>query len=32
MEIEKSDSVTERQLLALIRTFAGSPAKRRIPR
>ena len=32
MGIEKSDSVTERQLLALIRTFAGSPAKRRIPR
>ena len=32
MEIEKSDSVTERQLLALIRTFAGSPAKRRVPR
>ena len=32
IELEKSGSVTERQLLARIRTFAGSPAKRYLPR
>ena len=32
IEVEKSGSVTERQLLARIRTFAGSPAKRYLPR
>ncbi len=32
IEVEKSGPVTERQLLALIRTFAGSPAKRYLPR
>ena len=30
--MEKSGPVTERQLLARIRTFAGSPAKRYLPR
>jgi len=30
--VEKSGSVTERALLALIRSFAGSPAKRHLPR
>jgi hypothetical protein len=32
IEVEKSGLVTERQLLARIRTFAGSPAKRYLPR
>jgi hypothetical protein len=32
IEVEKSDPITERQLLARIRTFAGSPAKRYLPR
>jgi hypothetical protein len=32
IEVEKSGPITERQLLAQIRTFAGSPAKRRLPR
>jgi hypothetical protein len=32
IEVEKSGPVTERKLLALIRTFAGSPAKRYLPR
>lgn len=32
IEVEKSGPVTERQLLARIRTFAGSPAKRYLPR
>lgn len=32
IEVEKGGSLTERQLLARIRTFAGSPAKRRLPR
>jgi hypothetical protein len=32
MEVQKSGLVTERQLLARIRTFAGSPAKRYVPR
>jgi hypothetical protein len=32
IEVEKSDPLTERQLLARIRTFAGSPAKRHLPR
>jgi len=32
IEVEKSGSITERQLLALIRTFAGSSAKRSLPR
>jgi len=32
MEVEKGSSLTERQLLARIRTFAGSPAKRHLPR
>ena len=32
IEVEKSGLVTERQLLARIRTFAGSPAKRHLPR
>ena len=32
IKVEKSGSVTERQLLARIRTFAGSPAKRYLPR
>ena len=32
IEVEKSGSVTERQLLARIRTFPGSPAKRYSPR
>ena len=30
--VEKSGPITERQLLARIRTFAGSPAKRYLPR
>jgi hypothetical protein len=32
IEVEKSGSITERQLLARIRTFAGSSAKRNLPR
>lgn len=32
IEVEKSGPVTERKLLALIRTFAGAPAKRYLPR
>lgn len=32
IELEKSGSVTERQLLARIRAFAGSPAKRHLSR
>jgi hypothetical protein len=32
IEVEKSGPLSERQLLARIRTFAGSPAKRRLPR
>ena len=32
IQVEKSGPITERQLLAQIRTFAGSPAKRYLPR
>jgi hypothetical protein len=32
MEVETSGPVTERQLIARIRTFAGVPAKRLLPR
>ena len=32
IDVENSGSITERQLLALIRTFAGSSAKRYLPR
>jgi hypothetical protein len=32
IQVEKSGPITERQLLARIRTFAGSPAKRYMPR
>jgi hypothetical protein len=32
IEVEKSGPLTERQLLARTRTFAGSPAKRHLPR
>jgi hypothetical protein len=32
IEVEKGGPVTERQLLARIRAFAGSPAKRHLPR
>ena len=32
IQVEKSGPITEPQLLARIRTFAGSPAKRRRPR
>ena len=32
IEVEKSGPLTERQLLARIRTFAGSPARRYLPR
>ena len=32
IEVEKSGLLTERQLLARIRTFTGSPAKRQMPR
>ena len=32
IEVEKSGPLTERQLLARIRTFAGLPAKRHLPR
>jgi hypothetical protein len=32
IEVEKGGPTTERQLLARIRTFAGAPAKRYLPR
>jgi hypothetical protein len=32
IEVEKGGPLTERQLLARIRTFAGSPSKRTLPR
>ena len=32
IEVEKGGPLTERQLLARIRIFAGSPAKRHLPR
>ena len=32
IEVDKGGPLTERQLLALIRAFAGSPAKRYLPR
>ena len=32
IEVEKGGPLTERQLLARTRTFAGSPSKRRLPR
>jgi hypothetical protein len=32
IQVEKSGPITERQLLDRIRTFAGSPAKRYLPR
>jgi hypothetical protein len=32
IEVEKGGPLTERQLLARIRTFAGAPAKRYLPR
>jgi hypothetical protein len=32
IEVEKAGPLTERQLLARIRTFAGSPARRTLPR
>ena len=32
IEVEKGGPLTERQLLARTSTFAGSPAKRRLPR
>ncbi len=32
IEVEKAGPLTERQLLARIRTYAGSPAKRYLPR
>ena len=32
IEVEKAGSLTERQLLARIRTFAGTPAQRQLPR
>ncbi len=32
IQVEKSGPITDRQLLARIRTFAGSPAKRYLPR
>ena len=32
IQVETSGPITERQLLARIRTFAGSPAKRYMPR
>jgi hypothetical protein len=31
IQVEKSGAITERQLLARIRTFAGSPARRTLP-
>jgi hypothetical protein len=32
IQVEKSGSITEGQLLARIRTYAGSPARRTLPR
>jgi hypothetical protein len=32
IEVEKGGPLTERQLLARIRSFAGSPARRYLPR
>jgi hypothetical protein len=32
IDVEKGGPLTERQLLARVRAFAGSPAKRRLPR
>ena len=32
IQVEKAGPVTERQLLARVRSFAGSPARRRLPR
>jgi hypothetical protein len=32
IQVEKSGTITEGQLLARIRIFAGSPAKRTLPR
>jgi hypothetical protein len=32
IEVAKSGTITERQLLARIRIFAGSPARRTLPR
>jgi hypothetical protein len=32
LQVEKTGPITEHQLLARIRTFAGSPAKRHLPR
>jgi hypothetical protein len=32
IEVEKSGPLTDRQLLARLRTFAGSPARRTLPR
>jgi hypothetical protein len=32
IQVEKSGPITDRRLLARIRTFAGSPAKRYLPR
>jgi hypothetical protein len=32
IQVEKGGPLTERQLLARVRTFAGSPAKRHLPR
>ncbi len=32
IQVEKSGSMTERQLLARIRAFAGAPAERHLPR
>jgi hypothetical protein len=32
IQVEKSGAITDRQLLARIRTFAGSPARRTLPR
>jgi hypothetical protein len=31
IQVEKSGPITDRQLLARIRTFAGSPARRTLP-
>ena len=32
IQVEKSSTITDRQLIARIRTFAGSPARRTLPR
>jgi hypothetical protein len=32
IELEKGGPITERQLLARVRTFAGAPARRQLPR